>query len=309
MFVLVNPEAGGGRALERWRAIEDEVRRRIGPFRVAVAAGPVVIERCVVRELLRGETDYVAAGGDGTVNALASILVEHAGESVLGRIRLGAIGLGSSNDFHKPMSAASMIDGIPVRLYFAGARLTDICTIDYDSNLRRRARCEWLINASVGTTAEANEFFNRPNRLLAALKRAVPSVGMVYAALRSILLYRPQSLEVTVDEARIAGGAARNLGVVKSPHFSGSLSYGTPHEQTGGSFYVHLIEGVGLSRLALILGRLLRGRFEGRGTRTWRASRVSVRAERPFAVERDGEVIRTRYARFGILPEVLRLCP
>ena len=79
MFVLVNPEAGGGKALERWRSIEADVRERIGPFRCTVAAGPLVLERCVTRELARGETDFVAAGGDGTVNAVVSALVEHSG--------------------------------------------------------------------------------------------------------------------------------------------------------------------------------------------------------------------------------------
>lgn len=308
MFVLLNPEAGGARALERWREIEDEVRQRIGPFRCTVAAGPLVMSRCVVRELERGETDFVAAGGDGTVNAVASALVEHADPTALAHIRLGAVGLGSSNDFHKPLSEDRSIGGFPVRLDFAHALLNDICTLDYESHFNSHVKCEWLINASVGTTAEANEFYNQPDRLLRRLKRALPTAGMVYAAARAILRHRPQLLELAVDSAPAVRIPARNLGVVKNPNFSGSLRYQSPHETSGGHFYVHLIGGMGLPRLAWLLCRLLRGRFGGPGTRTWRARRVDVRAKRPFAVERDGEVIHTTEATFRVVPEAIQVC-
>ena len=34
MFVLLNPESGGARSIERWRSVEPDVRRRIGPYRL-----------------------------------------------------------------------------------------------------------------------------------------------------------------------------------------------------------------------------------------------------------------------------------
>jgi diacylglycerol kinase family enzyme len=78
MYILLNPEAGGGRALERWASIEAEVTRRTGPFDMDTAAGSLVIRACVERAMDRGETEFIAGGGDGTVNAVMSALVEHA---------------------------------------------------------------------------------------------------------------------------------------------------------------------------------------------------------------------------------------
>ena len=49
MFVLLNPESGGGRALERWASIESEVLHRIGPFRLEIAAGSAVIRNSIAQ--------------------------------------------------------------------------------------------------------------------------------------------------------------------------------------------------------------------------------------------------------------------
>jgi len=306
MYVLLNPESGGGRAIDRWQTVEADVRRRIGPFRLEVAAGSVVIRSCVQRALDRGETDFVAAGGDGTVNAVISAIAEHLPAPALRKVRVGAIGLGSSNDFHKPRGPEGTLRGIPVRLDFGGTVPSDLCSIEYLDALNRFGHCEWLINASLGTTAEANCRFNRPDSLMLWLKAHLPSAAIFYAAARAILSFRKSALDLRIgpEELRVR---ARNLGIVKQPNFSGSLRYGS--EPTGpGKMDVHLIGDVGLSRLCLIAGRLLRGRFEGPGTRSWTVSRVSVTSDRTFLIERDGEVIRTRAAGFRVLPGAIQLC-
>jgi len=306
MLVLLNPEAGGGRAMKRWTAIEPEVRRRVGPLKLEVAAGPVVIRNSVQRALDRGERDFVAAGGDGTLNAVVSAILERIPAPAQAGIRVGAIGLGSSNDFHKPFEARDSISGIPVRLDFAVAAPRDACRIEYVDALNRFCHCEWLINSSVGIAAEANQRFNRPDRLLRRLKSGVPSAAMIYAAVVAIVRFRPQNLDLRIggEHLRVR---ARNLGIVKRPNFSGSLSFGSDPPGIG-RLGIHLIGDVGLARLSLVVLGLLRGRFGGPGTRSWTATHLTVSAGRPFAIERDGEVVRTRSASFRVLPGAILLC-
>jgi diacylglycerol kinase family enzyme len=306
MFVLLNPESGGGRALERWDAIEESISDRLGPFQLEIAAGGGVIRSCVRRALERGERDFVAAGGDGTVNAVVSQILEQLPSPALARIRVGAIGLGSSNDFHKPFAAHDSIGVIPIRLNFSGAVRGDVCRIEYIDALNRFEHCDWLINSSVGTAAEANRLFNRPDRLLRRLKRDRPGLAIAYSAALTILRYRPQVLNLRIGSDRIAV-RARNLGIVKQPNFSGSFRYGIGIPGRG-RIGVHLIGDMSLIRLAGVALRLLRGRFEGNGTRSWTATELSITAGRPFAIERDGEVIRTRAASFRVLPGAIRLC-
>ena len=308
MIVILNPHAGGGTALGKWRKIEPRVREVLGGFDTVTMDRAEWVHRLVADRLAEGETDFVAAGGDGAVNLLATCLLESVPIQDLNSIRLGAIGLGSSNDFHKPLSDDRLIDGVPCRLDFGAASPIDVCHVAYTDDDGRRHHRPWLINASIGATAEANGFFNRPDRILSFLKHRATGPAILYAAVVTLLRRPSRRLVFSLDgrpckEARVA-----NLGVVKNPHFTGSLRYDSPYRPADGRFHVHMLADVTRPRLLLALARLARGRFSGqRGARSWQATRLTVRADLPFAVEGDGEVVFTRDASFSLVPRQLKV--
>jgi diacylglycerol kinase family enzyme len=305
--VLLNPAAGGGRAGRRWRSVEPEVRRRLGACVLVATEGPPLEQE--LRELIRrGSRDFVAAGGDGTVNLLLETLIAAADESVLPCLRLGAVGLGSSNDFHKAIAREPRVRGVPLRLDRTGARLHDVGRLHFEDEGRDRVR-HWINNASIGTTAEANWLFNHPTAVIRLLKRISPWRGIVYTALREIVGYRSRPMLLSLDGGPGLEARVKNLGIVKNPHFSGDLCYDSPYEPDSGTFHVHLLEQVSAPRLAWTVWGLLRTRFSGRkGTQTWLARRVEVTAREPFVVEFDGETIVTREAAFDLLPRLIQVC-
>lgn len=306
--VVLNAGAGGGRAGRRWREVEPAVRERLGDYLLVAHDRPALDDE--LRRLIRGGSrDFVAAGGDGTVNLLLEALIAATDESVLPCLRLGAIGLGSSNDFHKSDPAEPRVHRVPFKLDRAGARLHDVGLLRYlDSQGTERVR-HWIINASVGTTAEANRLFNHPNTLLRVLKRISPWRGIIYAAVREIVEYRSRPMVLSLDDGPPLEVRVKNLGVVKNPHFSGDLCYDSPFEPDSGDFFVHLLEQVSAPRLASTAWGLLHNRFTGqKGTRSWRARRVSVAGDQPFPVEFDGETIIARQATFDLLPRLIQVC-
>lgn len=309
MIVYLNPEAGGGTASAKWRRIEPQVRNMIGEYSVVTPREAGEIRGFVSSALARGTTDFVAAGGDGTVNAVVAALLETVGPKGLKGIRLGAVGLGSSNDFHKPYQ--DRIGGIPVKLNFKTTVRHDICLLNYRDDMGEWITRPWIINASIGTTAEANGFFNAPDRVLRFLKRVVPSWAIAYAALRTIIVY--QGVQMALSQNGVGGqmmhANVRNLGVVKNPHFTGSLRYDSPNEPNGGRFWIHLLHDVRLPEAIATLAGLARGRFSGHpGTRSWRAATLSVESDTRIAVEADGEVVTTTRADFSISPFALEVC-
>jgi diacylglycerol kinase family enzyme len=306
MIAVLNPRSGAGSALRKWRDIQSTVRQLIGPFEVIFADYPGRAALELEARLDRGETRLIAAGGDGTVNMLVGAIMQHDNRE---SIKLGAIGLGSSNDFHKPRNGNHRIGGAPYRLNFDATVRHDVGLLTYDDEHGVSHSRHWVLNASIGTTAEANWLFNNPDRVLRLLKRVSADAAIAYAAIKTVALFRPSEFVLTVDDGDPMEVRLKNLGVVKNPNFTGSLRYDSPYDPSSGDFFVHLLGDVSGPRLVSTLLGLTRGSFCGRkGTRSWRARQLSVRSDTPFAVEGDGEVIVTRSAVFSLVPNSLQVC-
>jgi diacylglycerol kinase family enzyme len=310
MLVLLNPRAAGGRAAERWRWVEGLVRSVDPGCQVIVPETAAAATAVVADALTRGERRFVAAGGDGTVNLLVAALLARA-NGVLDQVTLGAVGLGSSNDFHKPTVEANLAGGIPCRLDFAAARPIDVCWLRCRTDHGRPVTRPWVINASIGATADGNRYFNSGVApAIRLLRRVSPDAALAWAALRAVATNRPRPLTLALDGGPPFTVPLRNLGVVKNPHFTGVLRYDSPFVPDDGRFQVHALTGVSAWRLWGTLARLARGRFVGRpGTLTWGARRLTVLAPAPFAVEADGEVMMAGAAEFAVQPRALRVCP
>jgi diacylglycerol kinase family enzyme len=307
MLVIVNPNADGGRAAARWQRIRPRVVGLVGRFDECVAPNHEGLRRCIAAALARGERRFVAAGGDGTVNTVIGDLVELAPPDVLEQVSFGAIGLGSSNDFHKPRHAT--IDGVPCRLDFAHPIRHDVGRTAYVDPAGERGVRHWLINASVGTTAAGNWLYNRATGIVGALKRHSASLGMVGAALLAVLRHRRVPVTLERQDGSKESLLLCNLGVVKNPHFTGVLRYDSPYEPASGDFFVHLLISASLWDTLVALARLARGRFAGRSTaRTWRARRLALESAVPFAVEGDGEIVLARRVEFSLEPGRLAVC-
>lgn len=308
MIILINPSACGGRAVEKWKTIESAVRERFGPAELLILNNGIDAKAYVGAALNDGHTEFVAAGGDGTVNLLLESIVEQMTPTLLTRVKLGAIGLGSSNDFHKPFRRDRLLQGVPCKLDFGAAAAHDVGVLTFEDRGSVRTR-HWLVNASIGILAEANYFFNQPAAFLRTLKGWTTSSAITYAALHALATHRNRRMAMAIDDWPPIRTSVTNIGIVKNPHFSGTLSYGSPYEPASGRFHVHLCENMSRPRVLFTLWRSSRRGFSGLPhTRSWRSRRLTVQAGRRFAVEFDGEVVRTTRASFSIRQGAIQLC-
>jgi len=319
--VFVNPGATYGTGRERWSRVEGELRRRLGGFEVEETCAPERMPDRLAELVKQGDYRFVAAGGDGTVNLLVNAIMalpegelsereisegELAGR---GQVILGAVGLGSSNDFHKPIVESATIEGMPVKVDFEGARDRDVIRIEYEEPDGATAVRYSLVNASVGVTAEANARFNEPNWFIRAARVVSVDAAISAAVLTTLATWTDVTCALSIDGGEPVMTSVTNLGVFKNAHFGGALCYDAPVAPDDGVLGVGLCEGMSALETVSVLSALRKGRFAGRPkTRTWKVRGISVRGDRVFALETDGEVLRARSARFSVASGRVRCC-
>jgi diacylglycerol kinase (ATP) len=302
-ILVLNPAARHGTARRRFAPVRGLLHREFeldivtmdeeGRWRARLAAA-----------LRDGIEVVIAAGGDGTVNAVASAVLDGPTDS---QVAFGAVGLGSSNDFHKPF--ARVQGGVPLRVDVARARPRDVARARFSCNGEAPRERLFLVSASIGVTAEANARFNAARgALLAWLKRRFVDGAVVEAALATLLRHANVPAFVRVDGEE-QPFAISNLSVMKTPFLSGVLRYDTPIAADSGLLAVNLCHDMSRGALLRVLTGLARGRFTGRPrTRHWTTHALEVELSRPAPLELDGELAEARRVRFDVLPRRILAC-
>ena len=302
MIITLNTNCCGGKGLQKWNQIKDHILN--SETEVLRTNEPRFIEKlkgCIDK----GETYFVAAGGDGTVNYLLNNLVEAATRDQIKNITIGAIGIGSSNDFHKPFH--SKIGEIPVCIDFQNAYQRDVGLIKYDSG-EGNVEKYFLINSSLGITAEANNLFNEPDLILRRLKKLNTKLAIFYSAIKTMITYRNLNVEIIMDGDKLKTKLT-NLGITKNPHFSGDFCYDSQTDYISGKFNVHLAHHMNKFEILNLMKALTSRSFSKlKKTKSWQTDRIKITSENNFAVEFDGEVVITNQVEFKVLNKFIKVC-
>ncbi len=251
-----------------------------------------------------GVNCLISAGGDGSVNMLINALVDTCGEQ-MSEYAVGGIGLGSSNDFVKPVR--TRIGGCPTRLNPEGVVAADVVRIRLLNPEGLEEQRYFLLNASMGVTADANWLFNRGDWFLDLLKPRFVAGSILYAAVKAILMHRnfPAELEVDGRQYRLQ---LSNLAILKSPHVAGALLYDKHVSPDDGFLAVNYCDGMSKLELLKTLSDLRKGRFVGPPKRVCHRARVvRLQTATPAALEMDGEVVMATSCSIDVLPSQILL--
>ena len=306
MLVLVNPNACQGKAVKKWEGIKKLVDKKAVQSEYVKLNGKKSAD-IIANYINKGETEFVAAGGDGTVNnMLNDIVVSSNGH--LKDMKLGAIGLGSSNDFHKPFDESEKVNGVYCKIDFSKIRLQDVCKITYEEESGKKVSKCFLLNSGIGLTADANMLFNNPDKILAYLKKKNTGIAIIYAALKTVLTYRNKKVRITTGNVTKSVNLT-NIGIVKNPNFSGNFCYDSEYKPDSGKYNVHYCENMTLPGILLTLYRLSKRKFSGYpNTVSYETDHIIIESDNKFAVEFDGEVIYTKKVSYSVLPVKIKIC-
>jgi diacylglycerol kinase family enzyme len=303
--LLLNPVARRRSAGRRWARVEPAVRERFDLELVELGAAGWP-ER-LAHAHRRGVRAFIAAGGDGTVNALINAIHDRCGADSMEGLFLGAVGLGSSNDFHKPIHRT--LDGVPVRLDLELTAPRDLARARFVDPRGAGQERLFAVSASLGVTATANAAFNEGRWPVGWLGRFWVDGAITWSALRALARHRPTQVMLQTELGTRRVGLS-NLSVMKTPFLSGGLRYDLDIAPGDGLLAAHLCEGMTRWELARTFLRLGRGRFTGTPkTSSWRTPRLAIQADVPFDLELDGELFRAVRVELDLLPQRVRCSP
>ena len=306
MVVLINKYSGGGTALKKWNRVYPILNLNGSTETFYVGANSST-DDVVLEALNKGKTDFVIAGGDGSINYFLNHLINLVEPEILREVKIGAVGIGSSNDFHKPFHPNITIRNVPYKLNFQDAVKRDVGCLLYEKDGKTKKKY-FLINASIGVTAEGNNCFNNPDSILRSLKKMSTQSAITYAAIENILNYK--NFQVTMESNNESFTAnISNMGILKSAFFTGKLRFQSDPLLDNGLFDVHLYESLSKVKLLKLFYNLRKGTSDiSLNKKFWRTDRIKISSAQEFAVEFDGEVITTKTVEFSVIPRLIKVC-
>jgi diacylglycerol kinase family enzyme len=305
IVILVNLKARQGNAAKTWNKIRASIVELLPDNTEVITYQPPYNFDELLKHLYRDKKvdGFISAGGDGSLNYLINALLNLVGNDSR-QLCVGGIGLGSSNDFHKPYN--TFIKKAPVKINWDNCRLSDIGKITYEDINGDLHTRYFIINASMGITAEANYRFNHPKPVLKFLKRNWVDAAIFYAAVKTIFLYRNFQAELLIDSKMAESITLSNLSVIKNPNISGSFKY-EQHITVNDNFLgLNYCDGMNKRELLSTLINLMKGKFKPNSKRkTYKITNLKVVFNKPKPVEADGEVFVAKQCRFSVVPSAI----
>lgn len=279
--LIINPSAGGGRALKLLPEVERQLDARHMIFRVektrSVEHGiDLALDAVDAREI------PVVMSGDGLVGAVGGAMA--GADCPLGLIPAGrgndlARGLGIPTD---PAEAVNCLDHGFERLIDVG-----------EANGER-----FLGIASVGFDSEANRIANESEVLKGTLVYA-------YAALRTLVRWKPERFALVEGgvQSRYTG---YTVAVANNRFYGGGMCLAPDAKLSDGRLDIIVIGDASKIRFLLDLPKVFKGtHVDNEEVDTWQTSSIEIRASKPLVVYADGDPLTTLPATFRVLPSAL----
>lgn len=281
LAILVNPASGAGRGAKLLPRVEQALDARRAVFRVQRTKGLEHGVRQALAAIEAGELPVVMSG-DGLIGAVGGAM---AGSEV----PLGIIPGGRGNDLARGLGIPDEPEEAVEVLLGGESRRIDVGEVN---------GARFLGIVSVGFDSEANRLANETRFLRGNLVYA-------FAALRTLMRWKPARFTVRVDDERHRF-TGYSVSVANNSAFGGGMFIAPDAELDDGLFDVVSVGAVGKLRFVANLPKVFKGtHVEEDEVQVFRARHLELTASSPFPVYADGEHISDLPASLRILPRAL----
>lgn len=281
LVLLVNPASAGGKTMRLLPQVEQALDARRAVFRVQRTKGLEHGVEQALRAVEVGEVPVVMSG-DGLLGAIGGAM---AGSET----PLGIVPGGRGNDLARVLGIPDDAEGVVATLFSGHSRRIDVG----EANGKR-----FLGIVSVGFDSEANRLANETRLVRGNLVYA-------YAAIRTLLGWKPARFTIRVDEERMRL-TGYSIAVANNKAFGGGMFIAPDAELDDGEFDIVAVGAVSKFRFVSNLPQVFKGtHVENDEVRVFRAQHLELSASKPFPVYADGEHLTDLPVSLRVLPRAL----
>jgi YegS/Rv2252/BmrU family lipid kinase len=303
-FVVVNPNAGKGRARHAWAAIADQLAGVLGPFETGTTSASGDAIGLVRRAVAGGARCVIAVGGDGTISEAVNGLCRGT-DPPAADVTFGAIACGTGNDLARMFGVEPGPDSALARLAERRQRRIDLGRIDFIGHDGRDAS-RWFVNiASFGLSAAVNDAMGRARfaRLLGG------SAAFFIHSYREMRRFQGRRVLLALDDAEPAEAFISMVAVANCRYFAGGMKVAPHADPADGQFEIVVLRQkprVGLMQMRLVYAGT---HLSLPAVYAMRCRRLSVRPAdgRTVLLDVDGEAPGRLPATFTVVPDALTL--
>lgn len=309
-LVIVNPASAGGATGRRWPAIASDLRTHFGAFTPAFTREAGDGRIISAREATAGREFIIACGGDGTINEVASGILESGADA-----ELGVLPSGTGGDFRRTLKLSTNAADVARALQTGRARRIDAGRVTFIDEKGAQAEKYFVGVASFGMSGDVIRRVKANTRAQPSLASRLDWLGgrvsFAVAALGATLSLPAADVIIQLDDKPEARLTLANLCVANARYFGGGMKIAPQAKVDDGRFDVIAINELGAAELITNAPKLYTGTHLGMPqVRHTHASRITARPAHESSkilLEVDGELPGYLPATFEILPHALRV--
>ncbi|MGH7882765.1 MAG: diacylglycerol/lipid kinase family protein, partial [Candidatus Dormibacteraceae bacterium] len=283
-LVIVNPASAGGRNGSRWQTVAKALRQAGLEFDFTFTERPAQATELAREAVLAGRELVVAAGGDGTINEVASGFFE-AGDPIDTHSRLGVLPLGTGSDFCRTVGVPKDFAAAGRLLVEGTPRPIDVGRVTYRCADGSSGLGYFLNVADVGIGGEV------VRRVRNGFWLFNGEITLTVASLITLLQWRNQPMRVVID-GQVEEMIAQQVVVANCQYYGGGMQVAPRAEFDDGWFDVLIAGDLGRLESLRLIGPMRRGTHLEHGLEklSWRRARtVEVSSPADLRFNLDGE--------------------
>jgi diacylglycerol kinase family enzyme len=304
IFIICNPEAGGGLARKKWVEFQSQLEANRIRFEYQFTAYPEHAIKISSSLLEKGYRRIAIFGGDGTLNeVLQGVFADDKIKSP--ELQLIFLGAGSSCDFEKMFPRKqSLIE----RILGKEPYTVDICKVKcQDLNGSPTVRY-FLVNSNIGVISLAIKKFDAAKLLVKWLKQVSVDAAALTAGLSALIQFDKLWCDIKIDQEEFKDQRLKNLTVFKCPYFGGGMHYGVKTQPDDGLLHAATIDSVPRVKLLGMIPALYTGKIFNQKAAHYKKFRsLELFCHQKVFIEADGEIIGSPPAKYSILKKAIKV--